>query len=119
MFLSVAVRESHVYELLRYENDFRTATRDVRHCVLTCLRCRREGVFSLLGHTIVELAFSIATPCNHTRAVPRMLWEYVLRIRTYLAMVVLRSRENATTPYRALPSWFSISPDDVLHASLS
>lgn len=118
-YLSHAERERRVRQLSQFEDVFRRSTKDLRTKCFNLLRCKREGVDTLLGHTVIHMAFSIHTPVN-TGVSPR-LWMYIDKVREYVARTILEVQEripDGAIVYPLLPEWYRITPDDVLHAAL-
>ena len=106
--------------LLEYEwktratDDFyarwREALFPLRGRAISLLRCSRGGIPSLLGVTVVEMAFDFNSPDGKER-VPPGLWEYIARLRIWVSQVVAQNRSQ----YPSLPWFVPRSNMDPLH----
>lgn len=114
-YLSHNEREQRIRQLSQFEELFRQSTKNLRTKCFDLLRCKRDGVDTLLGHVVIHMAFSIQTPVN-TGVVPPALWRYVDRLREYVAGCVAQGRYCEVDLH--LPRWFRTTPDDILHTAL-
>ena len=114
-YLSHNERERRIRELSQFEELFRRSTKNLRARCFDFLKCKRDGIDTLLGHMVIHMAFSIRTPVN-TGIVPPALWRYVHRLREYVAGCVAQGRYCEVDLH--LPQWYRITPDDILHTAL-
>lgn len=113
--LSIVQREARTRQLAYVTSEFHRLTAALRNKCMRMLRCNRDGVPTLLGHVVIQIAFSLATPINRPGVTSPKLWEYVVRIRQYVAAALSK---NPPSSLRPLPTWYRIHPDDPLHAVL-
>lgn len=113
--LSIVQREARIRQLAHVTNEFHRLTAALRNRCMRMLRCNRDGVSTLLGLVVIHMAFSLSTPINRRNVAPPKLWEYVVRVRQYVAATLSK---HPSPCLRLLPTWYRIHPDDPLHAAL-
>lgn len=118
LYLSHNERECRIQQLSQCEEEFRRSTQNLRTKCFDCLKCKRQGVDTLLGQVVIHMAFSIHTPID--TGVPPGLWRYIDKVREYAAQCIHRHRflDPLCDVYPLLPEWYRITPDDILHAAL-
>lgn len=117
-YLSHDERQSRVQLLSQMEQEFLQSTEHLRSKCMNVMRCKRDGVDTLLGHVVIHMAFSIHTPVN--TGAPPSLWRYIDRVRKYIAhcITVERILSPSCDVYPLLPQWYNITSDDPLHDAL-
>lgn len=113
--LSIVRREARIRELTYVTNEFHRLTTALRNKCMRMLGCNRDGVPTLLGYVVIHMAFSLSTPINRRSVASPKLWEYVVKVRQYVAATI---SNNPSSSLRLLPTWYRIHPDDPLHAAL-
>lgn len=113
--LSIVQREARIRQLAYATNEFRRITAPLRDRCVRMLRCNRDGVPTLLGQVVIHLAFSLTTQIDRPVETPPKLWEYIVKIRQYVAD---KLSAIPSSSLRLLPTWFRIHPEDPLHAAL-
>lgn len=89
------------------------ATRHLRPTAAHALNCYLDGVPTLLGSAIIEVAFAFHTPVNTAR-VPLRYWEFIFRLRHWLAIRILRKR----TDFPPVSPFLTLTQTDPLHIAL-
>ena len=116
--LSLSVRENHLAELKKFDADLQKAAYAARMRCMNVLKCSRDGVPSLLGHTVVELACRLTPPKNDGQ-VPRPLFRYVTVLRIFFAELLIKHFIcNPQWKCPLLPDWYVVVPHDALHIAL-
>ena len=120
VYLSHDERESRVLLLSQFEQEFRRSSEHLRYKCMKFLRCKREGVDTLLGHMVIHMAFSLRTPVNTGGVVPPVLWTYIDKVRMYIAQYITQQRPLSPScdVYPLLPEWYTITAVDPLHVAL-
>ena len=113
--LSIVQRETRVQQLAYVKNEFHRITKPLQGKCMRILRCNRDGVPTLLGHMVIYMAFSLTTRFDRPVETPPKLWEYIVKLRTYIAAKVSAMPSSSL---QLLPFWFRIHPEDPLHAAL-
>ena len=117
VYTSLAIRNLCIMLYARMDAEYRARTAALRSKYLTMLRCSRDGVPSLLGHAVVDIAFHPLPPPQAIRRKTPGLWEYIGRVRHLAARDVIRLR-IASKEFPLLPPWFHAVFNDPMQVAL-